>query len=130
MSLPAPQRRVNMKVAIATKDQNPETRSYKKFSRCTSFFIFDTVSGSYEVIENTAAHLPLGAGNAAAQLIYKNDVHAVIAGYYSPFASNALQRLGIKMYLSAEEKVWTVYDKFKNNLLVEANASALAGQYV
>jgi predicted Fe-Mo cluster-binding NifX family protein len=118
-----------MKVAIATKDQTPETSLYAKFSRCTAFFIFDTKTGQYTIIENKAAHIMLGAGSSAAKLIHENGATAIIAGYYSPYAATALRNLGIKMYLSAEEKIWTVYDKFKNNLLIEAKTVAIAGKH-
>lgn len=118
-----------MKIAVSTKEQHPETALDARFGRCPYFFIFDTETGSYTTIENTAAHAPGGAGSAAAKLIYDQKATAIISGNYGPHAVSALQNFGIKMYISAEEKVWIVLDKFKHNLLIEAETATVQGKH-
>lgn len=118
-----------MKVAISTKTTNPETDLDVHLGRCPYFFIFDLTTGSYTVIENTAAHAPGGAGSAAAKLLSENDVSIIISGNYGPHAVTALKNLEIRMYLSSEEKLWTVLDKFKQNLLAEAQSATVKGKH-
>jgi predicted Fe-Mo cluster-binding NifX family protein len=117
----------NMKIAISVKDVNPETELDQRFGRCAYFWIYDTVSGAYSSIENTAANDSGGAGTAAAKLISDQGVTTVISGNYGPNAVKALQAFGIQMLVSAEEKVWTVIDKYKLNLLQEVSQPTSEG---
>lgn len=118
-----------MKIAVSIKAQNPDTYLDARFGRCPYFFIFDTLTGSYTTIKNTASNAPGGAGNLAAKLINEQGVTAVISGNYGPHAVTALKNFGIKMYISAEEKIWTVLDKFKHNLLIEAETATVHGKH-
>ncbi len=118
-----------MKVAISAKSQIPETEMDPRFGRCVCFYIFDTETGNYQIVENTAAEAAGGAGGAAAKLLEQYDVKAVISGNYGPHAVTALQAFGIKMYLADGGRIWTVLDKFKNNLLTEADKATVLGKH-
>lgn len=112
-----------MKLAISARSPIPETAMEFRFNKSTYFFIFDIETGSYTTIKNTAARYFIGISHGTAKILNQNGVQAVISGNYDPRSVAALQSFGIKMYLSTEENIWMVFDKFKNNLLLEVNKS-------
>ena len=118
-----------MKIAISAKSSVPEQQMDSRFGRCPYFFIFDTEKGSYEVIKNTAADSPGGAGSAAAKLINKYGVSAVVSGNYGPHAVSALKAFEIKMYISTEDTIWMVVDKYKHGVLTEADKATVSGKH-
>lgn len=118
-----------MKIAISAKGQTPDAELDSRFGRCAYFIVFDSETGSYIAIENTAANAAGGAGSAAAKILNQHDVTVIVSGNYGPHAVPALQAFGITMYLATEERIWMVYDKFKNNLLPEADKATVAGKH-
>ncbi len=74
-----------------------------RFGRAVGYVVFDIDSQSMvaeiDNINRQAAH---GAGTGAAATLAGNQVNAVISGRYGPKAFQALQSLGIEMWVAPE----------------------------
>lgn len=75
--------------------------------------IFDTGSGSFEVIENPSAQQSGGAGIQAGQLIVSKGVEAVLTGNMGPNAFQVIQAAGIKVITGVSGKISEAIEKYR-----------------
>ncbi|MFX0096487.1 MAG: NifB/NifX family molybdenum-iron cluster-binding protein [Candidatus Hodarchaeota archaeon] len=71
-----------------------------RFARCPVFTVIDVSDGVIklaDVVQNTSADRPRGAGIQAAQIVANLGAKAVIAGNLGPNALGSLKQLGIKV---------------------------------
>jgi len=90
-----------MKIAISSTGKNLESRTTEVFGRCPYFLIVDIDNRKIkgvETIENTSINQTTGAGIAAAKLIAKKNVDAVITGAVGPRALDVLKQFSIQIY--------------------------------
>lgn len=106
-----------MKIAISAKGPTPDAQLGNRICGCAYFIIFDTISGSYTTIQNNTRNL-----QSAVKLINAHEVVSIISGNYISQDLLALHKLNIKTYTSYEERIWMIYDKFKNHHLQEIHA--------
>ncbi len=85
-----------MKIAVTAHGEGPDARFDERFGRCDYFVIYDTASGDFRSVKNTAAAAPNGAGGLAAALVRKEGVSKVFAGEVGPKAAEALRAAGIE----------------------------------
>ena len=72
---------------------------HSQFGRCDYFLITDTATGAMQAIANTHAQDAAGAGTACAQILFNEDVAAVISRQYGPNAYEVLSQGEIQMYV-------------------------------
>jgi predicted Fe-Mo cluster-binding NifX family protein len=76
-----------------------------RFGRTPAFLIVSRENGDWTVVDtvdNKAADAVHGAGGQAAAMLSKLDVDSVISGRYGPKAYQALEMLGIEMWMVEE----------------------------
>lgn len=73
------------------------------FGRCPWFIIYDTETGSYEALENSAREASSAAGPQAAELVSEKGVKITIAGDFGPKVKFVLDSLSIKMIREKDE---------------------------
>ncbi len=103
-----------MKIAISATGPTPDAELGSRVCGCSYFIIFDTSTGSYTTIQNSTRNL-----QSAVKLIFTQGVAALISGNYVNKDLLALHKLNIKTYATYKERIWMIYDKFKNNRLEE-----------
>jgi predicted Fe-Mo cluster-binding NifX family protein len=111
-----------MKVAVTAYHNNLESEVDEMFGYATWFFIFDTETGEYQLVNNEDSYT-LGYNEADAQATEKvsaYEVEAAIMGTCGPMAYKTLNRKGIKVFCVAQGKVREVVEKFKRGELEEA----------
>ncbi|MFO7815527.1 MAG: NifB/NifX family molybdenum-iron cluster-binding protein [Halanaerobiales bacterium] len=112
-----------MKIAVtASNNEGLESKVNKHFGRSPFFAILDTEEEGIELIKNSAAQAPSGAGVSAAQLISDQGVDALLSGSVGPKAYTTLTSGGIKMYITKDDTVGEAVKAFKNNELSQLNS--------
>ncbi len=89
-----------MRVAVSSEGTTLEDRVHEQFGRCTTFLIVDTDTMECKDIENRFADSATGAGTACAEIIFNEQVQAVISGQVGPKAYEALRAGDVSIYLS------------------------------
>ena len=87
-----------MKVAVSAQGPDLEAGVDSRFGRCSYFVIVDLATNEVEAVANEPG--PGGAGVAAAQLMARREVEAVITGNLGPKAGQGLAVAGIDAYRS------------------------------
>ena len=67
-----------MKIAVPVDENNIETGVCISFGRAPYFLVYDTETKGAELIENTAAQSPGGAGIKAAQMIVNSKAEVLL----------------------------------------------------
>lgn len=112
-----------MKVAVTAQGKAMESNIDPRFGRCQYFLIVDTETGSFEVMENSAAGATGGAGVRAAEMLSSKKVDALITGNVGPNAIQGLKSSGINVYTGASGTVQDAVNALKNGDL-DATAKA------
>jgi predicted Fe-Mo cluster-binding NifX family protein len=71
-----------------------------RFGRTPAFLLVEEDSEEVTGVNNPAATAAHGAGTAAAAVMAKQGVHAVISGRFGPKAYEALNALGVEMWMA------------------------------
>ena len=90
----------NMTIAFAISGEDLDSSIDDRFGRAPNFLVYDTGSGTFELIPNIALGSGQGAGLKAAEIIIKSKVKAVVAGEFGPKANDMLSRADIRIYSS------------------------------
>lgn len=102
-----------MKIAISSAGRKPDSPMDARFARAGYFQIFNTDTGEYEVIDNTAGRdATHGAGVQAGELINGRGVSAIITGHCGPRAFEVLSAAGVKVMLCGGGTVENAVEKF------------------
>ena len=93
-----------MKICVPTKGKDPSSDVDDRFARAEVFAVYDTDTGSYEFIENTAtsAH---GMGPRVVQLLSSKGVKVVITSNVGANAHEIMKESGISVYLAKNGSV-------------------------
>ena len=100
-----------MKIAATTQSGGLKDIIVPQFGRAPSFTIveYDEEIKSVEVVQNTAAMQPSGAGIMASQILTDRGVEVLLTGNVGPKAMSVLRSAGIKIYradgLTVEEAI-------------------------
>jgi len=90
----------NMTIAFAISGEDLDSPIDARFGRAPNFLVYDTGSGTFELIPNIALGSGQGAGLKAAEIIIRSKVKAVVAGEFGPKANDMLSRADIRIYSS------------------------------
>ena len=95
---------MSRRVAISVRNRNGlESALDPRFGRAPAFVIADVESGGLVAeFDNDFAQEAQGAGTATAARISGERVDAVISGAFGPKAYEALNKLGIEMWLAPD----------------------------
>jgi predicted Fe-Mo cluster-binding NifX family protein len=88
-----------MKILLTTTSPSLEAGVDHCFGRGAYFLIMDTLTQEWAAHPNPGVNASGGAGTLAAQFASNHKVEAVISGDFGPNAYNALQAVGVAMYL-------------------------------
>jgi predicted Fe-Mo cluster-binding NifX family protein len=91
-----------MKIAITAEGDNLDAPVDHRFGRCPYFVIYDSETGEFEAIENSAAQARGGAGTQSAQLMAEKDVEVLLTGAVGPNAERGLSALGVRVVTALE----------------------------
>ena len=123
----------SMVIAVSSKSLEGLTASLDpRFGRCRAFTILKVENGDIKdvkTVENTAMMASGGAGIQAAQLVGDSGAKVVITGNVGPNASNALQGLGIAVYLNSSGTVESSVKKYLEGNLQKATGSTVPSHF-
>lgn len=111
------------KVAISVKRLDGlESEVDPRFGRAYAFLVVDSKTGKVaDQFLNQSACETTGAGTAAAALLKKHNVGAIISGRFGPKALEALAALKIEMFIVEQDtKVKTALERLNAGSLKEA----------
>ena len=111
-----------MKVAVSSSGSTLESSVDPRFGRCPYYIIYDTVTNSFNAVENKSSQAGGGAGIQAAQSISDMKVEALITGNVGPNAFRVLSAASIKVYSGATGSVKDAIEKFKKGEYKETTA--------
>jgi predicted Fe-Mo cluster-binding NifX family protein len=101
-----------MKILVTASSEDLNGPIDPRFGRAPYYVIFDTSNpDAVQILPNSNAASPSGAGIAAAQFVASQGVGIVVSGAFGPNASSVLSSAGIQM-VSAPEGT-NVTDAFK-----------------
>jgi predicted Fe-Mo cluster-binding NifX family protein len=89
-----------MKITVPAVRPDLDAPVDPRFGRCACFLVVDADTLAFDVVDNTAAEEPSGAGIAAASLVRDTGADAVIAGNLGPKAMSSLQAFSLPVYAS------------------------------
>ena len=107
----------DMKVAITSTGNSPESKLDQRFGRCAYFVVYDTETGSMEVIPNPNKEALEGAGPASVQLVASRGVKKIVSGEFGMKIKSLLDSLRIQMivYKETDSTVQQVIDMLKTH---------------
>lgn len=93
-----------MKICIPTEEENGlESLAYGHFGSAPFFLIYDTVTQSYEILDNGNANHEHGQCNPVFPLVEKGVEAVIVAGMGARALMNLLN-MGIQVYRTSESK--------------------------
>ena len=105
-----------MKVFITAQGATPDALIDERFGRAPYFILMDTVSGTWEALENPFAAGGGGVGPKAAQLLIAHGAKAVITGQVGGNAQEVLAAAGISIHTTTGSKtVRQACQEFENS---------------
>lgn len=118
-----------MKICITATGKTLSDELDPRFGRAQNYLMYDTETKALTSLANENIDAAGGAGTAAAQLMSKADVSAVISGNFGPNASTGLNALHITMYTSPVITIEEVLAKFAAGQLTKVTSATVAGKH-
>lgn len=119
------------KIAVSSQSEGLDALVDARFGRANGFMVVDTESMEYSYLANSAAqNQAQGAGIAAAELVAKAGVQAVLTGHVGPKAFQALQAAGVEAYPDLEGKtVREAVELYRQGKLQKTQAPTRQGHW-
>ena len=114
-----------MKLAVAVKeDKDWESEVNTRFGRSEYFAFIENMGEEQqlEIVTNSAASAPSGAGVEAAQLVADRGAEALIVGKVGPKAFQGLEAVGVDVYTRGGCSLEQAVEEFKRGELEEVSA--------
>lgn len=118
-----------MNICITSYGKTVDSEIDPRFGRCSYFFIVNTVTMDFEVIENENYNASGGAGIQAGQLLSEKNIDALLTGNVGPNAYQTLTASGIKVYTGVSGTVKDAIEKFKNNGFKESDKASVDSHF-
>ena len=119
-----------MKIGISAAGNRPDSPVDARFGRAGCFQVFDTDSGTYEVIDNsTGRDSTQGAGVHAGELVAGLGVSVMITGHCGPKAFRVLDGAGIRVMLCGGGTVEQAIRMYMEGGLEEAAGPDVKGHW-
>ncbi|NVM52673.1 MAG: NifB/NifX family molybdenum-iron cluster-binding protein [Candidatus Helarchaeota archaeon] len=120
-------------IAVSSQSLDGLTTSVDpRFGRCRAFTIVKVENGKIvdaQVLENASMMASGGAGVQAAQLVGNTGAKIVLTGNVGPNASQALQGLGIAVYIGASGIVESAINAYLNGTLQQAASATVPSHF-
>ena len=101
-----------------------------RFGRGAYFIVVDPETLEWQAYPNPGVGASGGAGTLAAQFVANQHINSIISGDFGPNAYNALQAIGIAMYLfGASTTVKEAIEHFKAGQLERVGAPTGPGHH-
>jgi predicted Fe-Mo cluster-binding NifX family protein len=103
-----------------------------RFGRCRAFTVVKVENGQIrdvQVFENGGMMAGGGAGIQAGQLVGNSGASVVLTGNVGPNASQALQGLGIAVYVGASGTVQSAINAYLNGQLQQAGSATVPSHF-
>lgn len=88
------------------------------FGRAPTFTIYDTETGTVEVVDNTSEHM--GGVGKPPQLLMQRGAHTMLCSGLGPRAVHMFESYGIRVFVGASGTVQDSIDLWKEGILQEA----------
>ena len=119
-----------MKIIITTVAPDIESEVDPRFGRGAYFLVVDSDALKWQAHPNPGVSAPGGAGSLAAQFVANQKAEAVISGDFGPNAYNALNAVGVSMYLfGASRTARDALARWKAGQLERVGAPTGAGHH-
>lgn len=119
-----------MKIVLTAISPNLDSAIDHRFGRSAYFIMVDTDTVEWQAYPNPGAGASGGAGTQATQFIANQGAQAAISGDFGPNAYNALNAVGIPMYLlGTSQTVREAVEHFKAGQLAEVRAPTSVGRH-
>lgn len=120
-----------MKIAFSTSGHSMCDLLDRRFGRAARFLIFDTVTHTETLIDNTQnLNSAQGAGIQAAQHIVNSGAEAIITGHTGPKAFKVMQVAGIPVYYTTATALNDALTAFQAGSLVAATGADVEGHWL
>jgi len=119
-----------MKIAVTAAGRHSDSPMDARFGRAGYFQVFDSETGTYEVIDNDSGRDAMqGAGVQAGELIARTGAGILITGHCGPKAFRVLSGAGIRVMLCGGGTVENAIRKFIDGGLEEAAGPDVNGHW-
>jgi predicted Fe-Mo cluster-binding NifX family protein len=120
-----------LKIAISSSGDTLDSPVDPRFGRALKLILFDTLTGDFEVRDNTRSlDAAQGAGIQAAETVSRLGAQAVITGHCGPKAFQTLRAAGIQVIVGARGTVGEAVDAFRRGALQPSDSSDMEGHWV
>ncbi|MFX1295444.1 MAG: NifB/NifX family molybdenum-iron cluster-binding protein [Promethearchaeota archaeon] len=120
-------------IAVSSQSLDGLTASVDpRFGRCRAFTIVKVENAkivNVQVLENAGMMASGGAGIQAAQLVGNTGARIVLTGNVGPNASQALQGLGIAVYIGASGTVENAINAYLNGILQQVTSATVPSHF-
>ncbi len=119
-----------MKIIITAASPSLDAEFDPRFGRGAYFLIIDTETLDWEAFPNVGVNASGGAGTQAAQFVAEKMCEAVISGDFGPNASEALNAVGISMYVNKNTgTIRSVIERCKAGELPQVSTPSASGSH-
>ncbi|MCK5835168.1 MAG: NifB/NifX family molybdenum-iron cluster-binding protein, partial [Lentisphaeria bacterium] len=102
-----------------------------RFGRCNQFIVFDSITESFEVIDNKQnLNAAQGAGIQSAQTVANSGSEVLISGHCGPKAFKVLTQANIKVFTCQDLTIKESITQFLAGDLVQAEGADVEGHWV
>ena len=118
-----------MKVAVTSSGESLDAQIDPRFGRCEYFVFVETEDMSFEGGTNPSVSLPGGAGIQSARFVADSGAKAVLTGNCGPNAYQALQAVGVEVYVGFAGTVKEAVEAFKAGKAVSAGGATVGSKF-
>lgn len=119
-----------MKIAVTTSGNTLDAPLDTRFGRAPRFLIYDTQTGTYEVMDNAQnLNAAQGAGIQSAQNVARSGASVLITGHCGPKAFKVLTAAKISIYCTAASTVQEALNLFSKGELKPEGAANVEGHW-
>jgi predicted Fe-Mo cluster-binding NifX family protein len=119
-----------MKIILTATSPSIDSNVDPRFGRGAYFIVVDPETLEWQAYPNPGVGASGGAGTLAAQFVANQHINSIISGDFGPNAYNALQAVGIAMYLfGASTTIKEAIEHFKAGQLERVGAPTGPGHH-
>lgn len=119
-----------MKIAFSTSGTSLDAPIDARFGRAPKFLVYETETGSVEVIDNAQnLNSPSGAGIQAAETIARSGATALVTGHCGPKAFRVLSAAGVTIYNTDASTIAEALERYRSGKLVPAGSADVEGHW-
>jgi predicted Fe-Mo cluster-binding NifX family protein len=119
-----------MKIAVSAAGPTLDSPLDQRFGRARSFIVFDTLTRSHTVVDNTQAlDSAQGAGVQAAETVARSGAECLITGHCGPKAFRVLSAAGIRICTGVSGSIAEAIAALEAGKLANARSADVEGHW-